>query len=145
MNMLTNPSAPAKTHQSIFIQASPAQVWDVLTRIDNWPAWQPEIGRAHLNGALQPGTSFDWKFGAMPITSTLHTVVAARELGWSGPAFGILGIHNWTLAATPEGTQVTVDETMQGLLASVFRIFLNPGLDKGTRQWLERLKAEAEK
>lgn len=144
MNILPNPGAPVKMQQRIIIQASPAQVWQVLTDINGWAAWQPDIQRSRLHGALQPGTTFDWKSNGAGIHSTLHTVDPANEFGWTGKSLGVYAIHNWTLTATPGGTQVTVNETMQGLLASLLRVFLNPGLTKGTRHWLERLKAKVE-
>ncbi|WP_046245862.1 SRPBCC family protein [Hymenobacter terrenus] len=145
MNVLINASAPVKTHQRIVIEASPAQVWAVLTDINQWSAWQPDIQRPQLNGALQPGTSFDWKSNGAGIHSTLHTVAPATKLGWTGKSLGVYAIHNWTLTAVPNGTEVVVDESMEGILASLFQGPLNRGLAKGTLLWLERLKAEAEK
>jgi uncharacterized protein YndB with AHSA1/START domain len=145
MTIATNPSAPVHTRQSIVVAAAPAQVWAVLTDINNWAAWQPNIKQPRLNGPLQPGTTFDWKSGGAGIHSTLHTVAPAHEFGWTGKSFGVSAIHNWTLVPVPGGTQVTVEESMQGLLATLFNGILNRGLAKGTRQWLELLKAEAEK
>lgn len=145
MNVLPNPSAPVITHQSVVIEASPAQIWAVLTDINNWAAWLPDVKRPQLNGGLQPGTTFDWKSNGAGIHSTLHTVAPAHELGWTGKSLGVYAIHNWTLTAVPSGTEVVVDESMQGLLASLFQGPLNCGLAKSTLQWLELLKAEAEK
>jgi len=145
MNVLPNPSAPVTTHQSIVIEASPAQVWAVLTDTNNWAAWLPDIKRPHLNGALQPGTTLDWKSSGAGIHSSLHTVAPAQELGWTGKSLGVCAIHNWTLPAGPNGTEVVVDESMQGLLARLLQGPLNRGLARGTLQWLELLKAEAEK
>lgn len=62
-----NPRAPARTDQTVLVAASPERVWQVLSVIDQWPAWQPDILTAHLNGSLQAGTSFDWKSGGLTI------------------------------------------------------------------------------
>jgi hypothetical protein len=145
MNVLPNPSAPVQTSQRVVIDAGPAQVWAVLTDINRWAAWQPDIKRPRLNGPLQPGTTFDWKSGGAGIHSTLHTVALHQELGWTGKSLGVFAIHNWTLKAVPGGTEVAVAESMQGLLASLFKGALNRGLATGTLQWLQLLKAETEK
>jgi hypothetical protein len=107
--------------------------------------WQPDIEHAHLNGALTPSTSFDWKLDGLGLHSTLHTVVPATELGWTGTFPGLYVVHNYILVPAPGGTRVTVDETMQGWLAWLLQAVLKPKLTEINRQWLERLKAEAEK
>ena len=117
----------------------------VLTNIDNWATWQTDISKPVLNGPLQPGTTFDWKTGGVGIHSTLHTVAPNSQLGWTGKTFGMYAVHNWTLTSTDGGTLVTVDETMEGLLASVFKTAFNRNLATGMQHWLELLKAEAEK
>lgn len=145
MNTSTNPDAPVKASKSIIINASPDRVWAVLTNIDNWATWQTDISRPTLNGPLVPGTTFDWKTGGAGIHSTLHTVAPNERFGWTGKTFGMYAIHNWTLTAVPGGTQVSVDETMQGLLAGLFKKSFNKNLASGMQHWLELLKTEAEK
>jgi uncharacterized protein YndB with AHSA1/START domain len=145
MNIPTNPQAPVKASQHIFIQATPQQVWAVLTNIDAWAAWQTDIRQPKLHGPLRPGTTFDWKTGGAGIHSTLHTVEPDKQFGWTGRTFGMYAVHNWTLTPMSGGTQVAVDETMQGLLAGLFKKSFNANLATGMQQWLERLKAEAEK
>ncbi|UOQ97274.1 SRPBCC family protein [Hymenobacter sp. 5317J-9] len=145
MNVLINPSAPVQTRQHLVINATPARVWAVLTHIDGWAAWQPAIKRPRLRGALAAGTSFDWKSSGVGIRSELHTVAPAAEFGWTGHSLGTFAIHNWTLRAVPGGTEVTVDESMEGMLARLFKGALTRGLATGTVQWLSLLKAEAEK
>lgn len=145
MNVLINSGAPITTRQSIVIEASPAEVWTVLPHISNWATWQVDIKQPRLNSELETGTTFNWKSKGAGIHSTLHTVMPSQEFGWTGKSLGVFAIHNWTLGAVPEGTQVTVEESMQGLLATLFKGTLNRGLAKGTHQWLMRLKAEAER
>ena len=54
-------------------------------------------------------------------------------------------IHNWTLTEVPGGTQVSVDETMEGFLAGLFKSSFNKNLASGMQRWLELLKTESEK
>ena len=145
MNILTNPNAPVKCTKSIIIHAEPAAVWNVLTQIDQWASWQTDISKPVLNGPLKPGTTFDWKTGGAGIHSTLHTVDVNKSLGWTGKTVGMYAVHNWTLTEVPGGTQVVVDETMEGFLAGLFKSSFNKNLASGMQHWLELLKAESEK
>ncbi len=144
MKVQTNPEAPVKASKSIVIEATPETVWSVLTDIDHWANWQPDISKPQLSGPLLPGTTFDWKTGGAGIHSTLHTVEANASLGWTGKTFGMYAVHNWELKAVPGGTEVSVDETMEGLLASLLKKSFNKNLDRDMQHWLELLKAESE-
>ena len=140
-----NPDAPARTDQTMRIQASPERVWQVLSQIDRWATWQSDIHQPHLNGPLQPGTSFDWKTGGVPIHSTLHTVEPGRALGWSGTTFGAFAVHNWTLTVGAGYTDVRVEEGMEGWLVRLLKPVFQRSLGASITLWLALLKQEAEK
>lgn len=140
-----NQQAPVKCSKSITINASRETVWNVLTGINNWSGWQSDISQPRLNGSLQPNTTFDWKTGGVKIHSTLHTVNANSEFGWTGKTFGMYAIHNWTLRGHNGAITVTVEESMQGLMASMFKNSFNKNLEKGMEKWLEMLKRECER
>ena len=140
-----NNNAPVKCSRSITIHAPVKKVWALLTDIDNWDSWQTDISRPKLNGALQPATIFTWKTGGAAIESTLHTVEPYQQFGWTGKTFGMLAIHNWTLVQQEHSTIVTVDESMEGFLALLFKKSFNKNLEKGMKKWLKLLKEESEK
>jgi hypothetical protein len=139
-----NENAPIVSKKSIFIDAKPEKIWKVLTDIDNWPNWHNEISLAKIHGPVQPNVSFTWKSGGMKIQSTLHTVAPFYNLGWTGKALGIFAIHNWSIKVVDGVTQVAVAESMEGLLARLFKRKLKPTLDQGMEHWLELLKKECE-
>ena len=141
-----NPAAPVQTRQFIHINAPVERVWQVLSGIDQWATWQPDITAPHLNGPLQPGTTFDWKTSGLTIHSTLHTVVPGAAIGWSGPAFGSFAIHNWTLVPQADGsTEVQVAESMEGWLIRLLQPVFQQGLAASIQRWLAWLKQAAEK
>ncbi|MDD4777899.1 MAG: SRPBCC family protein [Fermentimonas sp.] len=140
-----NKKAPVKAQKSIEIDATIEKVWDLLSDINRWPEWNPDIKKAKLNGDLNPGSTFDWENGGMNISSTLHTVVFQEYFGWSGKAFGAYAIHNWQLKSSDGKTEVFVEESMDGLLMRIFRGYMNNTLEKGMVNWLIYLKEEAEK
>ena len=139
-----NNQAPVQCSKNISIQAERGKVWTLLTGIDNWPSWQTQISKARLNGELKPETTFVWNSGVAKIHSTLHTVSPQKEFGWTGKTFGMYAIHNWTLTEQNGSTTVTVEESMEGFIARLFKKAFNKNLEKGLGFWLEQLKREAE-
>lgn len=140
-----NHNAPVKCSKTIFINAPIESVWEVMSNIDKWANWQQEIANPKLNGELKPGTTFDWKTGGVKIHSTLHTVNPFKQFGWTGKTFGLFAIHNWTLSQEPGRTIVAVEESMEGLLATLFKKSFNRNLEKGMQTWLNMLKKACEK
>jgi hypothetical protein len=141
-----NPQAPVRSKHTIRVQAPTERTWQVLSEVNNWPAWQPDIAYAHLHGPAQNGARFDWSAsGFLPIHSTLHTVEPGAKFGWSGWAFGAFAVHNWQFTSREGYTEVTAEESMEGWLVSLMQPVLQPALDKGNARWLERLKQQAER
>lgn len=140
-----NNHAPVTCNKTITINTPSEKVWSIMTNINQWAAWQTDIRNSKLNGELQPETTFDWKTGGVKIHSTLHTVEPYKNFGWTGKTFGMFAIHNWTLTESNGQTLVSVDESMEGFLASVFKNVFNKNLEKGMQNWLDLLKQECEK
>jgi hypothetical protein len=57
----------------------------------------------------------------------------------------MIAIHNWTLTETNGQTDVSVEESMEGFFAKLFKKSFNINLEKGKLNWLELLKKECEK
>ncbi len=93
-----NENAPVKCSKSISINAQPEKVWRILTDINNWSSWQTDISNPKLTGNLTPNSTFKWKTGGAKINSTIHTVNYLNQFGWTGKTFGMLAVHNWTIA-----------------------------------------------
>ena len=140
-----NANAPVKCSKSIVINADSKKVWQLISNINGWSSWQTAISKPQLQGELQPGAKFVWKTGGATIHSTLHTVAPYSAFGWTGKTFGMYAIHNWTVKESNCVTTVSVEESMEGLLASLLKGSFNKNLEKGMLQWLALLKTEAEK
>lgn len=141
--MQINQNAPVVQSKELFIQANPEKVWEVLTNINRWPAWNGKISKAHMEGTLTVGSVFHWKINGASIRSILHTVETNQKLGWSGATFGATAIHNWYLEARDGGTLVKVEESMEGWLIALFRKKMNRDLAADMTYWLEALKRES--
>ncbi len=58
-----NRRAPAVGIGGIEIAASPEIVWEVLTALDRWTTWNPDVTEVTVQGPLAEGTEFRWKKG----------------------------------------------------------------------------------
>jgi uncharacterized protein YndB with AHSA1/START domain len=94
------------------VAAPPAEVWDAITGVEDFPAWRPGVVRAER---LEPiGGWPAWREEGPD--GTLTFAVAAVEPGRmlvteildEGLPFG--GRWTYTLEPTPEGTEVTITE-----------------------------------
>jgi uncharacterized protein YndB with AHSA1/START domain len=127
------------------INAPPQAVWEVLTRLDNWPNWNPDVKWMRFDGPLAPGTEFRWKAGPGTITSKLDRVEPPRYISWHGRTLTIDAYHEWWLEPRNGGTFVRTEEAFFGLLARLLRRPLQNTLDKSFADALGRLKQEAER
>jgi len=143
--MTINQEAPVIQTKEIFINAAPEKVWDVLTNIKNWGAWNNRIKKARLKDALKVGTVFTWKTNGSKIKSKIHTYKTNQILGWTGKAFGAKAIHNWYLEPIENGTRIKVEESMEGWIIQLMKNKMNSILKEDMFFWLEQLKRESEK
>ncbi len=139
------PTAPVFCTRTLVIHARPGLVWSILTDVNSWPSWHPLISRAHMNAPLPaPGGRFTWKVNGASINSVFHTVEPCRLLGWTGTTLGGSAIHNWFMAEHGEGTQIRVEESMEGWLVRLFKKKMNASLAADMEAWLGNLKRKAE-
>lgn len=138
-------SAPAVASGSTEIGAPPEVVWDVLTNIEAWPSWNPEVRTAAVDGELGPGATFRWKAGPGTITSTIQELDPPNRITWRGSTVGIKAIHVYRLEASASGTSIVSEESWTGLPVRLLRGLLRRQLQKSTDAGLQRLKREAER
>lgn len=142
--MEINQQAPVKSEHEIFINAASETIWNILTDINGWSQWHPDIASARLEGALAPKTVFKWKSGGFNIVSTVREVAAPNRLGWTGKAFGARAVHTWTLVPQTSGVLVKTAESFEGWLVSLMKGSMQKTLNSALKVWLESLKKKAE-
>jgi polyketide cyclase/dehydrase/lipid transport protein len=120
-------------------------VFPVISALDQWPSWNPDVKSVSVEGPVQPGTVFRWKAGPSSLTSTLQVVDAPREIAWTGTTMGIKAVHVFRFQASDGGTLARSKESWEGLLPSMLKGYSRQTLDKGIRSVLAYLKAEAER
>ena len=126
--------------------AAPVEtVWRVLTDLERWPSWNPDVTSMSVNGPLANGTVFRWKAGTRTIVSTIEQVDPPHVVAWSGKTLGVRATHVWHFEQQGETTHVRTQEALKGLVARVLHGSLQKTLDKALEDGLRNLKAEAER
>lgn len=136
-----NPDASLRDAQSTIIKAPLQEVWDILSDIEKWPEWNPDIKSASI-GPFKVGSEFKWTLNGSTIKSTLQVIKEPELMAWTGTTMGTKTIHVWKLEETePNQTIVSAEESLEGL----FTLFLgHQRLHDTLLKWLERLKQRAE-
>ena len=136
-------NAPVFAEGSITIAAPRELVWQVLTDLEGWPAWNPGVKSLALSGPLAVGATFRWKAGPGTIRSKIEQYAAPSAIGWTGKTFGIRARHAWQLAASDDGTTiVTTQESWRGPVPSLLRGSLANTLAKALTDGLQALSHE---
>lgn len=144
MNIPINDNAPVKSKNQIEINAPVNVVWQTLTDISDWTRWQKAVTETKVLGEIKEGTPFNWKAGGLSFKSKIHTANPVSMFGWTGKTLGASAIHNWVFEKKDEKTIVTVEESLQGLLPSLFRKYFQKNLDAGIITNLKELKSASE-
>jgi hypothetical protein len=139
-----NEKAPVVGRSEIEIAAPPETVWDVLTEIERWPSWNPDVKSVSMDGLVAEASVFRWKAGPGQITSTIRRVEPPRLIAWTGKTLGIRAIHFYRLEPRNGKTIARTEESYEGLVARILRRSLQKTLDRALADGLRYLKNEAE-
>jgi hypothetical protein len=140
-----NRNAPVVASGEILIAATPEKIWNIMTSIEQWPLWNPDVQWAELRGQIMPGTRFIWKAGPGTITSTIQKVEYERYIVWCGSSLGIKAIHTWQLEPVTGGTRVRTEESWEGLLPRLLKGSSQKQLERAIQTGLQHLKTAAER
>jgi len=136
-------AAPVIAVHKIDIEAPLGSVWQLHTDVNAWPTWQTDITAAHLDGAFEPGVSFDWTSYGFSITSTVYVLAERSRVLWGGTSGGITGVHEWLFSETAT-VHVTTSESFAGEPVEADAAGMQTLLDASLVAWLGHLKAAAE-
>jgi hypothetical protein len=136
--------SPIYTHNEFTIDAPPEQIWAWLIRAQRWPEWYGNAKDIDIEGGSQDlalGTMFHWTTSGVRVHTRIDEFVPNRRLSWSGlPVLGATAYHGWVITPREGGGCVVVtEETQQGILPSVGRLYFRPRLVQWHQRWLEGL------
>ena len=136
--------APVVSSAEAEIEAPIEAVWSILTAIERWPAWNPDVKSASLDGPLVEEATFRWKAGPSTITFTVIRFDRPRLIAWTGKTLGIRAVHVWHLTSTNGRTLARTEESYEGFVARILRRPLQKMLDRTLTDGAFHLKVEAE-
>lgn len=137
--------APVASSAEAEIDAPIERVWEILTAVERWPAWNPDVKSVSIVSPIAEGSTFRWKAGPGTITSLVEHLNRPRLIAWSGKTLGIRAFHIWSLDEHNGTTLVRTEESYDGLVARLLRRSLQRTLDAALADGARYLKAEAEK
>jgi len=138
-------AAAVTSEKQTEIDASPEVVWDVLTAVEQWPMWNPEVKSIEIDGDFAEGATFRWRAGGTRLVSQVSQADRGRVAAWTGRTMGISAVHVYRFERRGERTLVTTEESFDGLVARVLRRPLKKTLDAALEDGLEHLKKESER
>src|SRR5690348_1572627 len=141
--MRINEYAPVTARGEIRVAASRELIWDMLTTMDHWADWNPQV-RTASQPAIEEGAKFQWQTGPAARTATLQQVDRPRLLGWTGTSVGTTSVHLWRLESDGQQTLARTEESWSGTLPRLLPSLMRRSLQKTLDSWLHHLKIEAE-
>ncbi|EXG82616.1 SRPBCC family protein [Cryptosporangium arvum] len=142
-------TAPVISRHELTTPASAEDVWRVLTDIDSWTTWLPDISHAGLEtpGPLAEGSVFRWVAPGRDVVSTVVLARPFERLVWTGQVNGpggISGVSAWTFTPGGDGLLVSAAESLAGPPAEAAAEQIQPALDEGLARWMRFLLNAAE-
>ena len=113
-------------HNEIIIDASPEEVWAILSDTDNYDSWNPVMKL--VKGELREGSKVTYQFtqdeqSVSEITATVQQIIPYKLLNQSGGIPIVLTYnHKYILEPHDNGTKVIIHEDYRGIYVN----FWNP-------------------
>ena len=139
-------------YQTTFdINAPASRVWQVLTDLERYAEWNPQIpsasGRLEVGGRIRLRLALPGR-PTLDLSATIEEVLPERLLTWRGhvvrPWF-FEGYRKFALQPIDGGgTSVTHVEDIHGLLAPLFSVLMGAAVAKSQQMLNAALRARAE-
>jgi len=105
------------------INASAEAIWNVLTDVQNWAQWEPNVTKVEGNAAQGEQITVHTSFSERAFPVTVSEFVPEKRMVWSsGMPLGLFkGARTFTLTPVDDGIEVKTREEFSGLLLPLFR------------------------
>lgn len=123
------------------LTAPAAVVFAQLTTVRAWPTWQRGVQRTDVTGEITVGSRFVVATTPHQLDGIVGEIVWPSRFGWAAVSGELSFYQSWLLVDRPGGTLVTFQEAARGPAA----LLRNPARSELTRDWVDALKAAAEK
>lgn len=131
---------------SVIIKANRSTVWNVLTRFEDYPQWNPFI--KSIKGTIEVGKKFQAEINTMKFKPTTLVYIENKEFTWLGRLIfpGIFdGKHSFILQDNNDGsTTLFQTESFNGILVRMMKKKLDNDILKKFNLMNEKLKEVVE-
>lgn len=139
-------------YQSSFeINAPARRVWQILTALDRYPEWNPQIPRA--SGTIKEGATVNLRLTLsdrppMDVSATIERAQPDALLTWRGHVVApwlFSGYRKFEIEPLDnDHVRVTHVEDIRGLLAPIFSLVMGSATEKSQHALNEALRFRAE-
>jgi short-subunit dehydrogenase/uncharacterized protein YndB with AHSA1/START domain len=145
----TAPQPPIVVDNGIVMRAPAERVWDVLTDVEQWPAWYRACRWVRVESVDSAGraATFSWKAHPVTLRSTVTASERPYTFSFIADARGFHAVRTFTVRQAPagSGTVVVSHETQVGVLPWLGRWYLAPRLRSANQAMFEDLARVAER
>ncbi len=140
-----------KYQTSFDIPATANRVWQVLTALDRYPEWNPQIST--ISGTIAPGAKVDLRLTmpdrpAMNVSARIERAEPDRLLTWRGHVLApwfFQGFRRFEIEPIDAGrVRFTHVEDITGLFAPVFALVMGGAAGRSHQALNEALRARSE-
>ena len=131
--------------------ASRARVWEVFSRLVDWPSWNPDCRGVRMEGGarLEADSRFELRLSPLGLPVTVRARVLEslpeRRVTWQGSILGLETRHTFSFSDLPGGVLVQSRERLTGWPLLWLKPFYSLGrLGRRNQQWLAALARQAE-
>jgi hypothetical protein len=142
---------PTRLEYSVTAKCKPEHVWQKFQKLEEWPWWNRVVGQAKWLGGKpwEKGSQFLMDL-VYPRKVSFRPVILEsappNKVGWVGKTTGFTGEHWFSFEPQADGsTLIKTWEDISGWATAFFGSGTKQSLLAMHRDWLESLKAEAEK
>ncbi|NML39818.1 polyketide cyclase [Chitinophaga sp. G-6-1-13] len=116
-----------------------AQIWKLISDIDNWKSWDTGVTSSQLHGRFETGQHFTLQPQGGPKVRIQLEEVRANEYFRDLTRFPLAKMYgeHW-YEVTPEGLKLTVTMTMKGLLAPLWNKIVMKNIVAGMEEDVQR-------
>ena len=139
-----NENAGITDKHSIIINAHVAKVWEILTHIEDWDKWNPEISDIEINNTENKDViNFKWSFDDIHYHSQVQKINKNELFSFVNKSRYIKGITTWEIEDQDNlQTIVTLSVSIQGMF--MLLSINHQKLYREVLNWLKYLKKKCE-
>lgn len=135
-------------HNEIEINASPTIVWDLIIDALKWETWYSHAKHVSFmntsDTVLKANTVFKWNTMGMNFQSEIKQYVPNQLLTWESKKKSVQAYSVWLIVPTDNGCKVITEESQNGWITFLEKIFQPNKLRKHHDVWLTLLKMKSE-